>query len=235
LSSTTFTDYTTPIVASWLNDVNNVAYTIVPAINISLAGKAASGANTDITSITGNAATATTAAACSGNAATATNASQLGGVAAASYAVRSQVVTFDDITTLRAGTPTTGVVWFGNTGLRYIYWDGSIFQFTGPITSSGNITAYSDERVKTNWRDLGYNFVQRLSYVKSGVYDRTDEEMTQVGVSAQSLQKVMPEAVVTSVDGKLSVAYGNAALAACIELAKEVVMLRERLAVLEAK
>lgn len=43
-------------------------------------GAAASGTNTDITSITGNAATATTAAACSGNAATATTASNAIGV-----------------------------------------------------------------------------------------------------------------------------------------------------------
>jgi hypothetical protein len=50
-----------------------------------------------------------------------------------------------------------------------------------------------------------------------------------------SLQTLLPEAVVTGKDNLLSVAYGNAALVACIELAKEVLELRKRLAVLENK
>jgi hypothetical protein len=93
--------------------------------------------------------------------------------------------------------------------------------------SASNITAYSDERVKTNWRDLGNDFITNLANVKSGIYDRTDIELTQVGVSAQSLLNVMPDAVILAEDGTYSVAYGNAALSAAVELAKEVVSLRE--------
>lgn len=37
MASTLFIDYTTPIVAAWLNDVNTVAYTTVPAILTALA------------------------------------------------------------------------------------------------------------------------------------------------------------------------------------------------------
>ena len=112
-----------------------------------------------------------------------------------------------------------------------------IFQFdnAGNFTATANVTAYSDERVKKNWRGLGNNFLEKLSGVKYGVFDRTDVELTQVGVSAQSLQEVMPEAVHTDEEDKLSVSYGNAALAACVELAKEVVALRARVAALEAK
>jgi len=95
------------------------------------------------------------------------------------------------------------------------------------------VTAFSDERLKTNWRGVGADFVTYLADVKSGVYERTDADLTQVGVSAQSLQNVLPEAVLTSPDGLLSVAYGNAALVACVELAREVVSLRARLAALE--
>jgi hypothetical protein len=102
------------------------------------------------------------------------------------------------------------------------------------VVSSGDVTAFSDERLKTNWRGVGADFVTSLSGVKSGVYERTDVGLTQAGVSAQSLQNVLPEAVLTNPDGLLSVAYGNAALVACVELAREVVSLRARLAALEA-
>lgn len=105
---------------------------------------------------------------------------------------------------------------------------------SGNSWSAGNVSAYSDERLKDNWRDLPENFVELLAGVKMGVYDRTDEVgLTQVGVSAQSLQKVMPNAV-TERDGMLSVAYGNAALAACVALAREVADLRAEVNALKA-
>lgn len=45
-----------------------------------------------------------------------------------------------DITAYRAGAPTTGVVYFGNnSGTRYIYYDGTNFQVSGPI-NVGNIS-----------------------------------------------------------------------------------------------
>lgn len=100
---------------------------------------------------------------------------------------------------------------------------------TGAIVASGDITAFSDESLKTNWVTLPADFVSSLAQVKAGIYDRTDEELTQVGVSAQSLQPVLPNAVVEK-DGLLSVAYGQAALVSCVELAKRVVSLEKALA-----
>jgi hypothetical protein len=93
------------------------------------------------------------------------------------------------------------------------------------IRASGNITAYSDERLKTNWRPMPEDFVSRLSEVRVGIYDRTDgEQLTQVGVSAQSLQELLPEAITAAKDemGTLSVNYGGAALASAVELAKAI-------------
>ena len=98
------------------------------------------------------------------------------------------------------------------------------------LTCGGTVTANSDERLKTNWRDLPENFVAQLAGVKHGVYDRTDIEATQVGVSAQSLQTLLGQAVLTDADGTLSVAYGNAALVACIQLAQKVVALEQTVA-----
>jgi len=100
---------------------------------------------------------------------------------------------------------------------------------TGNLTMNGNVTAYSDERLKTNWRPLPADFLTRFAAVKHGAYERIDSGATQVGVSAQSLREVMPEAIMEGSDGMLSVAYGNAALAACVALAKEVTSLREEL------
>ena len=100
----------------------------------------------------------------------------------------------------------------------------------------GNITAYSDERVKTNWRNFDNNFVEKLAKVKSGIFDRTDVNekengfKTQVGVSAQSLKEVIPDAVTCNSEGMLSVSYGNAAMASCVELAKEILKLKEEIA-----
>jgi hypothetical protein len=106
---------------------------------------------------------------------------------------------------------------------------------SGNLTMAGNVTAFSDERKKKNWRPVTENFVEKLADVKVGVYDRVDEEITQVGVSAQSLQEVLPEAVLTDNDGFLSVAYGNAAMTSAVELAKEIVALKNMVKELSAK
>jgi hypothetical protein len=105
------------------------------------------------------------------------------------------------------------------------------------IKASSNVTAYSDERLKTNWRPMPDNYVSRLAKVRVGIYDRIDgEKITQVGVGAQSLQKLLPQAIETANDEMqtLSVNYGSAALASAVELAKYVVEQDARIARLEA-
>jgi hypothetical protein len=103
----------------------------------------------------------------------------------------------------------------------------------GTFTASNNITAYSDERLKTNWLTIEPNFIEKLAKVKSGTYTRLDLEgkQRQAGSSAQDWQKLLPE-VVTEADDEaktLTLAYGNAALVSAIELAKEVVDLKSKL------
>jgi hypothetical protein len=101
------------------------------------------------------------------------------------------------------------------------------------MVAAGNVTAYSDEKLKKNWRSLPIDFISELANVKHGIYDRIDEDITQVGVSAQSLQKVMPEAVVMGLNDTLTVSYGNAALVSAVELAKRVVEQDAKIARLE--
>lgn len=99
---------------------------------------------------------------------------------------------------------------------------------SGNFAASGDITAFSDESLKENWRPVPADFVDRLAEIISGIYDRKDTGETQVGVGAGSLQTLMPNAV-RKTDGVMSVAYGNAALVACIELAKQIVEIKKSL------
>jgi hypothetical protein len=101
------------------------------------------------------------------------------------------------------------------------------------LYSYGNVTAYSDERLKKDWESLPTNFVEELAKVKSGTYTRIDSGERQVGVGAQSLQAILKEAV-SEKEEYLGVHYGNAAMVSAVELAKEVVDLRARVAQLES-
>ena len=105
---------------------------------------------------------------------------------------------------------------------------------SGNMTVAGNVTAYSDERLKKDWGVLPADYIERLAKIKSGTYTRIDSEERQAGVSAQDFQKLLPETVLTDNDGMLSVNYGGAALASAVELAKRVVDQEKRIAHLES-
>jgi hypothetical protein len=111
--------------------------------------------------------------------------------------------------------------------------DYGIYVIKG-VYSEGNVVAYSDERVKTNWRDYPADFVEQLAKVKHGTYDRTDMELTQDGVSAQSLQTLLPYSAPVDKNDRLAVNYGGAALVSAVELAKRVIEQDKRIAALEA-
>jgi len=125
--------------------------------------------------------------------------------------------------------PTTDTIGFTTGGVLRL-----TVNSTG-ITSSGNVTASSDERLKKDWEEVKPNFVDQLANVKSGTYTRTDSDERQAGVSAQSLQELLPETVIAGGDGFLSVAYGNAAMVAVVELAKEIRKLKEELKALKGE
>ena len=110
------------------------------------------------------------------------------------------------------------------------------------IWTSGNVTAYSDARVKENLK-LIPNAIDKVKQLNGYTYDRTDQEPAtpeeegvtyyhnptnrHVGVIAQEVLKVLPEAVTGgpnsnagSEDDHYSVAYGNM-VALLIEAIKE--------------
>jgi hypothetical protein len=107
-----------------------------------------------------------------------------------------------------------------------------VFASNGDFTSSGNVTAYSDERLKKDWAPLPNDFVERLAGVKTGTYTRIDTGERQAGSSAQDWQRLLPEVVSTG-EEYLSLAYGNAALVSAAALAQRVLELERRLAALE--
>ena len=112
-----------------------------------------------------------------------------------------------------------------------------IFTFAnnGDFTAGGNVTAYSDERLKKDWAPVQPGFLERLVFVKRGTYTRIDTGERQAGVSAQDFKRLLPEVVPEDAAGFLSLAYGNAALVAVIELTERVLELEERVKSLEAK
>lgn len=142
----------------------------------------------------------------------------------------------NDVVTATAVYPTWTASTSGSISTAYVSSTKlSLVPSTGTLTSAGNFVANSDERLKTNWRPVRIDFLYCLANLKSGVYDRVDNGMVQAGVSAQELRKMLPEAVESDEQGVLSVAYGNAALVAAVELAKEVVALRAELDALKEK
>lgn len=79
---------------------------------------------------------------------------------------------------------------------------------TGAITASGDITAYSDDSLKTNVQVID-NAVSKVEQLRGVTFDRIENGSTSTGVIAQELKAVLPEAVHTDEQGVHSVAYGN--------------------------
>jgi hypothetical protein len=79
------------------------------------------------------------------------------------------------------------------------------------VVVQGNVTAYSDRRLKDNIQTIT-NALNKVTQVRGVTYTRTDIQDTltrHTGVIAQELESVLPEAVITGSDGIKSVAYGN--------------------------
>lgn len=90
------------------------------------------------------------------------------------------------------------------------------------VVVQGNVTAYSDIRLKDNIETIT-NALNKVTQVRGVTYTRNDLEDTltrHTGVIAQELELVLPEAVMTSSDGIKSVAYGNV-IGLLIESVKE--------------
>jgi hypothetical protein len=100
---------------------------------------------------------------------------------------------------------TASDVQFGSIGV------GAAAPGSNNVVVQGNVTAYSDRRLKDNIETIT-NALNKLTQVRGVTYTRTDIQDTltrHTGVIAQELESVLPEAVMTNSNGIKSVAYGN--------------------------
>lgn len=79
---------------------------------------------------------------------------------------------------------------------------------SGAIRATGDVIAYSDARVKENVETIP-NALDKVKSMRGVGYNKIGEEKRSVGVIAQELLEVLPEAVHQDEAGMYSVAYGN--------------------------
>ena len=102
---------------------------------------------------------------------------------------------------------------------------------SGNLTMAGNVTAYSDARLKEDVATIT-NALDLVGKMRGVTYTRKDTGEAGVGVIAQEMLEVLPEVVQQGIgeDDTLSVAYGNLVgvlIEAIKELRTEVEMLRK--------
>jgi hypothetical protein len=110
-------------------------------------------------------------------------------------------------------------------GWRNQTWGTTLMQMdrSGNVTFTGNVTAYSDERIKTNIKriDNALDMVRQLNGV---TFNYIEDGREGLGVIAQNVEKVLPMLVseMPSSNGQVykNVAYGNM-VGVLIEAAKE--------------
>jgi hypothetical protein len=79
---------------------------------------------------------------------------------------------------------------------------------SGDLVASGNVTAYSDVRLKTDLKVIP-DALEKVLQLSGYTYTRTDTGERQTGLVAQEVEKILPEAIIQG--EKLSLAYGNLA------------------------
>ena len=101
----------------------------------------------------------------------------------------------------------------------------------GTIRATGDVIAYSDERVKENIKTID-NSLEKVNKLRGVEFNKIGEDKKSIGVIAQEIEKVLPEVVRTDDEGMKSVAYGNMVsvlIEAIKELNAEVKELKEKL------
>ena len=116
------------------------------------------------------------------------------------------------------GTASQRLYFYNNGGSLYHSGDWHQFQhnnatkFTiassGDCTAAANITAYSDERLKSDIKTID-NALDKVSQMRGVTFIKDERQGS--GVIAQEMEKIAPELVITAEDeiGTKSVAYGN--------------------------
>ncbi len=91
-------------------------------------------------------------------------------------------------------------------------------EVVGNITASGDITSTSDITLKENLEKIS-NPIDKIKNLNGYTFNRIGHQKRSVGLVAQEVEKVLPEAVLGE-DGSKSLAYGNV-VALLVETVKE--------------
>ena len=89
----------------------------------------------------------------------------------------------------------------------------------GAMTATGDVVAYSDERVKENIKTID-NALDEVNALRGVEFNKIGDTKKSIGVIAQEIEKVLPEVVREEDDGMKAVAYGNI-VGVLIEAVKE--------------
>lgn len=129
------------------------------------------------------------------------------------------------------GSSSGGTTYSAGTGLQLIGTQFSMksqypgnYGCSGSFTATGNVTAYSDDRLKVREGDVEdalykVNSIDTFYYTPSPAGEYIGmEDKRNAGVSAQQVQEIFPEAVIER-DGYLAVDYGRLVIL-CIEAIK---------------
>lgn len=106
---------------------------------------------------------------------------------------------------------------------------------TGDFTASGNVTAYSDKRLKKNIIRL-VNGLAKVRRMMPVTYEEVSSGRARVGFVAQDMRDVVPHVVVEDAEGYLSINYGalTSVLASAIQdIDEQLKDIRRRLKALE--
>jgi len=142
--------------------------------------------------------------------------------------------------TTSIGSGTNGTLYIGaNSGVPLLLTANSLSTFfiessgngtfTGTVTAQNFITS-SDERLKRNIRPV-HNYETILSHLEGVRFNWRDSGKPDIGLIAQDVSDVLPEAVQTDSDGFLQVAY----MKVIPVLVEAVKTLQRRVEVLEAR
>jgi len=113
-------------------------------------------------------------------------------------------------------------------GNNFYIRDGTTIRYTfndnGSFTATGNVTAYSDRRLKDDIQPIE-GALEKVGTLSGNTYQRNDlldkdPERRYAGVIAQEVEVVLPEAVSEAEDGTKTVDY-NAVIALLVESIKE--------------
>lgn len=134
-------------------------------------------------------------------------------------------------TSIEPGESTAGTVDLGQTGCRFKngYFSGSVYAALGVYESS-------DERLKDFGNDIEVDLDKLAQLPKKYFNWKNCNDNTQIGTSAQELEKLYPELVTVTEDGYLNVAYDKLsiiALAGIDKLNEKINSLESRLEKLE--